>query len=56
MLAKQDNASTCCDFALHLSYSKFLGFYKGFYKGVGKYDKSVEILKMLAAPPMGGKI
>ena len=25
-------------------------------KGVGKYDKSVEILKMLAAPPMGGKI
>ena len=25
-------------------------------KGVGKYDKSVEILKMLAAPPLGGKI
>ena len=24
-------------------------------KGVGKYDKYVEILKMLAAPPMGGK-
>ena len=27
-----------------------------YFKGVGKYDKSVEILKMLAAPPMGGKI
>ena len=25
-------------------------------KGVDKYDKSVKRLKMLAAPPMGGKI
>ena len=24
--------------------------------GVGKYDKSVKKSKMLAAPPMGGKI
>ena len=39
-----------------LSFSTILKTVFTFFKGVGKYDKSVEILKMLAAPPMGGKI
>ena len=59
----------CCHFASGSGRSGHLAFLDFFSllcfscfvcnhrpKGVGKYAKSVEILKMLAAPPMGGKI